>query len=74
MAISLSKDGLNFNKVVLIRSGVPKIKYYGRWRAKGFQYPHSLVLRDNLWVIFSVGVGKEYVQVTRIPINEIISL
>ena len=42
------------------------------WKAEGFQYPHSLVLGENLWVIYSV--GKEDVQVTRIPINEIINL
>lgn len=72
LAISLSKDGLNFNKVALIRSEVPKIKYDGRWKAKGFQYPHSLVLGDNLWVIYSV--GKEDVQVTRMPTDEIIIL
>jgi uncharacterized lipoprotein NlpE involved in copper resistance len=72
LAISLSKDGLNFDKVMLIRSGASKIKYDGRWKAEGFQYPHSLILVDNLWVIYSV--GKEDVQLTRISINELIEL
>lgn len=72
LVISLSKDGLNFDKVVLIRSGAPKIKYDGRWKAEGFQYPHSLVLGDDILVIYSV--GKEDVQLTRISINELIKL
>lgn len=71
LAISLSKDGLNFDRVSLIRSGSPEMRYEGRWKAEGFQYPHSLVLGEDLWIIYSV--GKEDVQVTRIPISELIN-
>jgi hypothetical protein len=70
LAISLSRDGLNFDRVSLIRSGAPAMRYEGRWKCDGFQYPHSLLLGDNLWVVYSV--GKEDVQLTRIPINELI--
>ena len=72
LAISLSKDGLNFDRVALIRRDAPEMRYEGRWKAEGFQYPHSLVLGENLWVIYSV--GKEDVQVTRILISEIINI
>ena len=69
LAISLSKDGLNFDKVALIKITPPKITYKGRWKSNGYKYPHSLILEDNLWVIYDI--GKEDVLVTRIPISEI---
>jgi len=72
LAISLSKDGLSFDRVALIRNNTPEMRFEGRWKCEGFQYPHSLVLGDDLWVIYSV--GKEDVQLTRIPIKEVINL
>ena len=72
LAISLSKDGLRFDRVALIRRDAPEMRYEGRWKAEGFQYPHSLVWGDYLWVIYSV--GKEDVQITRIPIRDIVNL
>lgn len=69
LAISVSSDGLNFDKVSLIRNNAPEMRYKGRWKAVGFQYPHSLVLGDDLWVIYSV--GKEDVQVSKIPISQL---
>ncbi len=67
-----SKDGLNFDRVALIKIWPPKMAYKGRWKSNGFKYPHSLVLGDDILVIYSV--GKEDVQITRIPINEISNL
>lgn len=72
LAISLSKDGLSFDRVSLIRRGAPIMHYEGRWKTKGFQYPHSLVLGDELLVLYSV--GKEDIQITRIPISEIVKI
>jgi len=70
LSIALSKDGLNFDRVALIKILPPKMTYKGRWKSNGYKYPHSLVLGDNLWVIYDV--GKEDVQVTRIPVSELI--
>ena len=72
LTISLSKDGLNFDRVALIKISPPKIAYKGRWKSNGYKYPHSLILGDNLWVIYDI--GKEDVLVTRIPISEIINI
>ena len=65
LAISLSRDGLNFDQVMLLRSGAPPQRHPGRWKGPGFQYPHSVVVGDALWVIYSV--NKEDMQVTRVP-------
>ena len=69
LAISLSRDGLNFDRVAVIRFVAPPRRYKGRAKSIGYAYPHSVVVGDKLWVIYSV--NKEDIQVTRIPINEI---
>ncbi|MCK4677340.1 MAG: exo-alpha-sialidase, partial [Bacteroidales bacterium] len=54
LAISLSRDGLNFDRVAVIRFVPPPRRYEGRAKSRGFQYPHSVVVGDNLWVMYSV--------------------
>lgn len=71
LAISLSRDGLNFDRSFLIRHGAPQLRYKGRWKSIGFQYPHSLVLGDNIWVIYTV--NKEDVQVIKIPVTDLMT-
>ncbi|MBD3289693.1 hypothetical protein GF337_12880 [candidate division KSB1 bacterium] len=72
LGISLSRDGLNFDRVAVIRFVPPPQRYKGRAKSIGFAYPHSVVVGDDLWVIYSV--NKEDIQVTRIPINELYKL
>ncbi|MCK4678949.1 MAG: exo-alpha-sialidase [Bacteroidales bacterium] len=72
LAISLSKDGLIFDRVAVIRFLSPPKRYEGRAKAVGYQYPHSVVVGNNLWVIYSV--NKEDIQLTRIPLAELVKL
>ena len=72
LGISLSRDGLNFDRVAVIRFVVPPQRYEGRAKGIGFQYPHSVVVGDSLWVMYSV--NKEDIQVTRIPLDELYKL
>jgi hypothetical protein len=72
LAISLSRDGLTFDRVALIRSDSPKLRYEGRWKDTGFQYPHSSVIGDVLWVLYTV--NKEDLQVTRILVADLMAL
>jgi hypothetical protein len=67
LAISLSRDGLNFDRTAIIRFISPPLRYKGLEKTIGYQYPHSVVAEDDLWVIYSV--NKEDVEVTRIPLN-----
>lgn len=72
LGISLSQDGLNFDRVAVIRFiALPK-RYKGRAKSIGYAYPHSFVVEDNLWVIYSV--NKEDIQLTRIPLIELYKL
>ncbi len=67
LGISLSRDGLNFDRVAVIRFVPPPMRFKGRAKSVGFQYPHSVVVGDNLWVMYSV--NKEDIEVTRIPLE-----
>jgi hypothetical protein len=69
LGISLSADGLNFDRVAVIRFMPPPMRYQGRAKGIGFAYPHSVVVGDDLWVIYSV--NKEDIQLTRIPLDEL---
>jgi len=69
LTISLSGDGLNFDRVAIIRYISPPIRHKGLEKTIGYQYPHSVVVGNDLWVIYSV--NKEDVEVTRIPLEEI---
>jgi hypothetical protein len=69
LTISLSVDGLDFDRVAIIRYITPPIRHEGLEKTIGFQYPHSVVAENNLWVIYSV--NKEDVQITKIPLAEI---
>ena len=69
MAISLSHDGLTFDRVGVIKLISPPIKYEGRAKSLGNQYPHSVIVDENLWVMYSV--NKESIQVTKIPLSEL---
>jgi len=67
LAISLSRDGLNFDRLAVIRFLPPPQRFKGRAKSVGFAYPHSVVVGDHLLVIHSV--NKEDIELTRIPIN-----
>lgn len=72
LAISLSRDGLRFDRSALIRFVAPEKRYEGRAKSIGFQYPHSVVVGRHLWVIYSV--NKEDIEVARIPLAELYAL
>ncbi len=73
LAISLSRDGLNFDRMAVIKFIAPMQRYEGKAkRANGYQYPHSVVVGKYLWVIYSV--NKEDIEVARISIAELESI
>ena len=70
LAISLSRDGLTFDRMAVIRFVAPPTRYPGKAKGGGgYQYPHSVVVGENLWVIYSV--NKEDMEVARIPLSEL---
>ena len=67
LAISLSRDGLTFDRMAVIRAVPPPIRYEGRSKDIGFQYPHATIAGQDLWVIYSV--NKEDIEIARIPLS-----
>ena len=73
LAISLSRDGLHFDRMAVLRFAPPPQRYQGKAkRSNGFQYPHSVVVGEYLWVIYSV--SKEDMEVACIPLSELYKL
>jgi hypothetical protein len=69
LAISLSRDGLNFDRMVVLRFLAPDPRYEGRSKSVGYGYPHSTIVEDDLWVIYSV--NKEDIEIARIPLSKL---
>lgn len=70
LAISLSLDGLEFDRMAVIRFVAARTRYEGKAKGGGgYQYPHSVVVGDSLWVIYSV--NKEDMEVARIPLSQL---
>lgn len=69
LVISLSTDGKTFNWAAAIRHGTPPLRYPGKSKDHGFQYPSAIVVGKSLWVIYSI--NKEDVAISRIPLSEL---
>ena len=71
LVISLSPDGKTFDWAAAILHGDPPLRYPGRSKDHGFQYPSAIIEGNALWVIYSI--NKEDVAVARIPLSELSS-
>ena len=70
LAISLSRDGLVFDRMAILRFIAPPQRHEGVAKgSNGYQYPHSVVVGENLWVIYSV--NKEDMEIARIPLADV---
>jgi hypothetical protein len=66
LTLSLSADGIAFDRVFAVRGGAPRIRLPGKGKGRGYQYPSAVVVTDAIWIMYSV--GKEDVAVSRIPL------
>lgn len=72
LAISLSKDGLEYTTLNLVHGENPPMRYGGNYKSYGPQYPRGIqegngIPKDNdLWVAYSV--NKEDMWISRIPV------
>ena len=72
LAISLSDDGLNFDRCAVIRFIAPPLRQKGKAKGNGYAYPHSVVMAKKLWLIYSV--NKEDIEICQLSIEELKSL
>jgi hypothetical protein len=71
LVLSLSKDGLTFDKAYSLREGKHafRVPGVGGRGYTGAQYPSLLINNDNLLVIYSI--AKEDIEVSSVPIGNI---
>lgn len=72
LVITLSKDGFNFNKAYLIRSGgndLQAMRYTGKYKRKGYSYPKSVVWKNKLYIGYAT--NKEDVEISILKIKKL---
>lgn len=69
LVMSLSPYGKTFNWAAALRHGTPPLRYPGKSKNRGFQYPAALVVGNSLWVIYSI--NKEDIAISRIPLSDL---
>jgi len=67
LTIALSDDGRTFDRGFLLRGEPTQKRYEGQSKLDGWQYPHSVVWNDHLYVAYSI--NKEDVGLTRIALK-----
>lgn len=72
LALSLSKDGLDYTTLNLVNGEVPPMRYGGNYKSFGPQYTRGIqegngIPKDSdLWITYSI--NKEDIWVSRIPV------
>ncbi len=69
LAIALSRDGDTFVRALSVRGEPTHMRFAGRSKLDGWQYPDAIVWREHLYVFYSI--NKEDVGVTRIALAEL---
>ena len=72
LTIALSRDGRKFGRAAVIKNEATKVRFEGKHKLAGWQYPHAIVVGDDLLVAYSV--NKEDVRLARIPLEALKAL
>jgi len=70
LVLTHSRDGKTFDRAWRIRAKQAKKRFDGKHKLDGWQYPHAVTWKGQLFVAYSI--NKEDVSVTRIPISAIV--
>jgi len=72
LAISVSRDGLNYTNLLLVNGEIPTMRYGGNYKSYGPQYVRGIIEGNGippdgkLWVTYSM--NKEDIWVSSIPV------
>jgi hypothetical protein len=71
LAITLSRDGVLFDRAYLLRgaSDLQPLRFEGIYKRPGYHYPKSVVWKDYLYVGYAT--NKEDVELTRVPLSSL---
>jgi len=67
LTISFSQDGQVFDQAFVLRGERAVHRFGGRGKSNGWQYPHAVIFKNQLCVIYSI--NKEDIGVTRLPLK-----
>ena len=73
LVLSLSEDGIVFDRAWLLRAGggdIQPLRFEGRYKREGYSYPKSHVGERYLYVGYAT--NKEDVEVTRVPLESLL--
>jgi hypothetical protein len=65
LVIALSGDGKTFDRAYAIRAAPTEPRFEVGGSSDGYQYPDAIVVRDDLWVIYSI--NKQDIAISRLP-------
>ena len=69
LVLSLSQDGVHFDKHVILGEDSYEQRCPGRWKGGEYGYPHTLIHEGSLYTI--VSRQKEAVQVLRVALSDL---
>lgn len=69
LTIALSHDGVVFDRAYTVRSEPTSMRFKGKNKVDGWQYPTAVVWKDHLYIAYSI--NKEDEGVTRILLDEL---
>ncbi|MCC6681494.1 MAG: exo-alpha-sialidase [Phycisphaeraceae bacterium] len=70
LAITLSSDGITFDRSFVVRGTPPERRYEGKSKTFGYSYPSAMIHDNALWI--AAAVNKEDIEVTRVPLSSLI--
>lgn len=72
LAVSTSKDGLNYTNLLLVNGEISSMRYGGNFKSYGPQYVRGIIEGDgvvpdgNMWLTYSM--NKEDIWVSKVPV------
>lgn len=69
LVLSLSRDGEDWTDSYILRNEETAPVFEGTYKDHGYQYPHSMVLDNHLYVVYSI--NKEDVGVLRLSLDSL---
>ena len=70
LTIALSSDGITFDRAYVVRGAKTTMRFPGKNKLEGWQYPHAIVWNEHLYVAYSI--NKEDVGVSRIALRDLL--
>ena len=69
LVLGLSRNGVLFDRAFLVRSEPTSMRFEGKHKLDGWQYPHALTWKRHFYVAYTI--NKEDVGITRIPLRQL---